>query len=146
MWYFCIVLFSRPGQSQGLLYKHCCHPLINQVRESPFSSHGCKALACQKLHRLKTFLISKEIKIASLVQKLRRFDWIGRFCLLVELHWEGSARSQQSGLVKYSTTYVFLLYITGTKNFCIVWANKFLYCSNILYFCIVLIIYTSVLY
>ena len=33
----------------------------------------------------------KDPKIALVVQKLRQFYWRGGFCLLVELHWEGSA-------------------------------------------------------
>ena len=37
------------------------------------------------------FKIFKGIKIALLNQKLWRFCWMGGFCLLVELHQEGSA-------------------------------------------------------
>ena len=37
------------------------------------------------------FLILKGITIASLVQKLRSFYWRSGFCLLVEMHREGSA-------------------------------------------------------
>ena len=40
---------------------------------------------------LKRFQILKSIKMAVLVQNLRRFSWLGVFCLLVELHREGSA-------------------------------------------------------
>ena len=35
----------------------------------------------------------KDPRIALAVQKLQQFHWKGGFCLLVELHWEGSARS-----------------------------------------------------
>ena len=29
-------MFARPGQSQGLLYKHCCNSLPDSVSKSPF--------------------------------------------------------------------------------------------------------------
>ena len=50
-----------------------------------------------KIDYVKFFLqILKGIQIALLVQKLWPFCWIGVFCLFVELHWEGSARSLRS--------------------------------------------------
>ena len=45
--------------------------------------------------------ILKGIQFNLLVQKLWQFCWIWRFCLLVELHREGPARSLQSRLVPY---------------------------------------------
>jgi hypothetical protein len=39
---------------------------------------------------MKNFLYWEGIKIASLVQKLQSFYWRGRFCLMVELHRDGS--------------------------------------------------------
>ena len=40
-------------------------------------------------------IISKEITITLLVQKLRRFWWTCRLCLLVELHPAGGVFDQQ---------------------------------------------------
>ena len=46
----------------------------------------------------------KGIKIALLVQELRRFCWIGGLCLLVELHREGSAPAAcAAGLFWFTT-------------------------------------------
>ena len=48
----------------------------------------------QKIHYVlifRRFLILKGFKIAQLVQELRQFCWMGRLCLFVELHQEGSA-------------------------------------------------------
>ena len=42
-------------------------------------------------HRFLKFLILKDIKIESIDQKFQQFFWMGGFCLLVELHLEGSA-------------------------------------------------------
>ena len=40
---------------------------------------------------MKNSFTLKGPKIALVVQKLQQFYWRGGFCLLVELHWEGSA-------------------------------------------------------
>ena len=52
------------------------------------------------LQFLRRFKISKSIQISLLVQKLRRFCWIGGFCLLVELQrWRVCVCSLRSRLV-----------------------------------------------
>ena len=48
------------------------------------------------LHTLRTFLLLNNIKIESLVQKVWKFGWMGGFCLLMELHQEGSAINRAS--------------------------------------------------
>ena len=42
-------------------------------------------------HRIRTFDISKDIEIVSLVQKLQQFFWMGEFFILVELNQLGYA-------------------------------------------------------
>ena len=95
-------IFCRHGQSQGLLYKHLRHQLIHEVTHSSFvkiSLRRCHIKMVQggafshkidDLREFGRFKISNGIKIPSLVQELRRFCWMAGFCLLVELHREGS--------------------------------------------------------
>ena len=61
----CFNMFKRPGGGHWFLYKYCCHSLIHEVIKSLASSPGFITPANQKwydmLHRLRTFLISKNI-------------------------------------------------------------------------------------
>ena len=64
------------------------------------------------LYRLRRFLNLKDIKIASLVPNLQPFCWVGGFCLLVDMHRDGSARSlNKSNLfnVRYACLALFSL-------------------------------------
>ena len=85
-------VFSRPGQSQGLLYKHLCHfQLIDWLKyQNIFTRpHAQTVKNGDSSHKKKslTFLqrVLKGINIAIFVQKLQRFCWMGGFCLVVEL-------------------------------------------------------------
>ena len=97
-------LFRKPGQRNGLLYNHS-HDLVSHSVSHPhlsfalqfcqaqmvwYGSSSKKNRPCWK-GRFRTFLISKGIKIASVVKKLWQLCWMSRFCLLVELHQEGFA-------------------------------------------------------
>ena len=96
-------LFSRPGQSQGMLYDHHHHSIINFLTAEPFSSPRFYDVVKTKLlgivssvkklpmfHRSRISFISESIKIEALVQKLCQFCWIGGLCLLLELQRKGS--------------------------------------------------------
>ena len=92
---------TRHGRSQGLLDKQCYNLLIwslshcfpphtsrhrhsQRVRDSPVS------YKIDFLHLLTTLKFLEDIKIASLVQKLLQFCFVGGYNLLVELHRKGS--------------------------------------------------------
>ena len=64
------------------------------------------------------FEILKAIKSAVLVHKVRRFCWMGGFCLLVELHREGSAPAACAAVLFFSTNMVFckIMPKLGYKN------------------------------
>ena len=91
-------IFSRPGQSQGLLYKHLCDSFIQkwfvkitlQRRHALTVADGAFSHKIEYVTILRRFQIPKGIQIALLVQKLRRFCFMGGFCPLVKLHREGS--------------------------------------------------------
>ena len=91
---------------------------------------------------LRTFFTSKDNKIASLIQKLQQFWWMHGFCLLVELHREGSAINKanpssfltvyrntntfnQSNLVKTSPLSIFNCFDTKMAEL-----EKILYCKT----------------
>ena len=91
--------FMIPRQSQRLLYQQY-HRKDEFFLADPGEARGCSTntsvihsvMVCEFLLQFsKIFKILKGIQIALLVQKLRRFWWMGGFCLLVELHREGSA-------------------------------------------------------
>ena len=77
-------MFSRSWKSQGLLYKNRCHSLIKEVCHLFLSClYGAAKLKPfvkkTMMPRLRVFLISKKIQLASLVQKLWWFGWMGGF-------------------------------------------------------------------
>ena len=91
-------MISRPGQSQGLLYKHLCDWLIHSLSDPLVKIHlqsrhaqtVKNGASSQNTNYIEVFSeILEGIKIAVWVQKLRQFCWMGGFCLLVELHREG---------------------------------------------------------
>ena len=97
-----VIIFSRPGQSQGLLHKHLCHWFINWstdplVKISLLRHHAQMVINGVSNHKInyicifRTFKVLKGIPMAVLVQKLRRFCWMDGFWLLMELHQEGFA-------------------------------------------------------
>ena len=59
------------------------------------------------------FWILKGIKIGKLVQKLQWFCWMGGFCLLVELHWEGTAPAACAAALFYHTPH------STSPSFCV---------------------------
>ena len=87
-------IFSRPGQSQGLLYKHLCHSLFQSVtpkwffqlenRLFPSDEELSKSRRASKSHQW--------FKIMAILLK-------GRICILVlgKLHQEGSAPADCAG-------------------------------------------------
>ena len=99
-------IFSRPGQSQGLLYKHLCnsfinwfgHPLLKALVKISLRRRHALMVGYGAFSRKMDYVFKEILNLALLVQKLRRFCWIGGFCLLVEFHREGSARSLRSKL------------------------------------------------
>ena len=102
-----VYIFSRPGQSQGLLFKHLCDSLIKWV------SHPLVKIFLRRCHSqtvenganyidiFPEILNLEGIKIAVLIQRLRRFCWMGWFCLPVELHRWGLVPSQQACLSSF---------------------------------------------
>ena len=111
------LIFSRSGLSQGLLYKHLRDQLIQSVSQ-PFPPTALRRHHAQTVRHntssykkdyfiiIKTFSSPIGIKTPLVVQKLRPFYWRGRFCLLVELHWDGSAPAAcAAGLFDYCVKY-----------------------------------------
>ena len=64
-------IISRAEQSQGLLYKHLCHQLIDEPTISSFKkicfrrlgTSGLSTMIQTMLHRFRRFKISREIKL-----------------------------------------------------------------------------------
>ena len=81
-------IFSRSGQSQGLLYKSVLSvndPLwkyLNGAATSKRLEMVLSVIKYTKLGNFRRFLISNGIKIALLVQELRHFSWMGGFSLI----------------------------------------------------------------
>ena len=95
-------MFSRPGRIQGLLYKHLCHSLILWLsdpfvklslrrRNAQTVKYDASSQKTNYIEMFQKFSILRGIETAVLVQKLRRFCYMGKFSLLFELHREGSA-------------------------------------------------------
>ena len=78
--------------------KECSHGYLSGYLADPDKAMGCSTNTFF-IHSLiqwwfvKISLRRRHALIELLDQKLRQFCWIGGFCLLVELHWEGSMRS-----------------------------------------------------
>ena len=93
-----VIIFSRPGRSQGLLHKHLCHWFINWstnplVKISLRRRHAQMVINVVSNHKinyigiLRTIKILKGITMAVLLQKLQWFLWMDVFWLLVERGW-----------------------------------------------------------
>ena len=70
--FWIIYIFSRPGQSQGLLYKHRRHSFLNKV------SHPVPPTALWRRH-------SQSVWVSTIGSKSWSFYWKDRLCQLVEL-------------------------------------------------------------
>ena len=117
-------IISRPGRSQGLLYKHLCdyfiHSFINSVSHSfPPTAlhrrHGQTVRDSSSSYKLDYRLLTIVIKnflnsevhenfiSGSKVMAILLKGWI---CLLVELHQEGSASAACAACLFYSTEFL----------------------------------------
>ena len=101
-------VISRPGQSQGLLYKHLCHKLINWligwlstpsvkiIFPAPSRPIGLK-WCFQSLNKLYNIVYwyfvrnSKSWRASKSLYGFKSYGWMGGFCQLLELHQKGSA-------------------------------------------------------
>ena len=97
------ILTSRPWQSQGLLYKHLCHSLIHWfinwltdplVEIYLRCRHAQMVTNCASSHKTNYidifFILNLEGHLNRCIgSKVTAI--LDVFCLLVELHWEGSA-------------------------------------------------------
>ena len=88
---------ADPGEARGCFTNtSVTHYLIDSftnslVKISLWRRHNQTVQNGAPVVKQTTFWILKGIKIAVLVQNLRRFCWTDWFCLLVDLHREGSA-------------------------------------------------------
>ena len=112
-------------------------------RQAQTIRHNTTSFKIGYCPQFRTFLISHKIQKGIISSKLWQFCWIGGFCLLMDLYWQGSTINRTTPHIAAINKFVFLFFFLdlNTAMPFIYWLN---WCEN-LNFHVHLIIFSLIL-